>query len=675
MFNRIRAYLRRGYVRYMLSYLLLTALLLGALSAYMYAYYRKSVYETTLSEEREVARLLRADGDAGLARLGTVSGFVSSDYVPGDDRTAVILPKEEKLRLNDGEYPLASVTYETLTEEEALQVYLQPGFRIIPAQTVNINGREEAVLTALFALPESEASLAGYFDPGEFMPDASERRNLYMIFAGKICAAVKGYDMSDANVLRYGGYSDEEISTVERITGRDYLFTLIPSAADRISYLSVTSLDGIYSRAGRVWLGFFAVMLLLSVPVMGFMLYISRKNLAPIRRMALELGSGEDVETISSRVASLQGRAREMEKDALAREKSDLARKLINGRYKDENELKNEARNLGLDLEMPVFAALVAPFETDADELADGGVTCLTAPLGEGGLSAVLCFADSEDVLAKFANDLLGSLDGEAAVGMSRVCRGFANSPSAFLEATSAYESRFMMGEGRVIRFEELPLSTSGSRRRDTASEIRQALKNNDLEAVSVSLARFREDAQSEGMSLYDFRQVYNDILSEILSQAGEEGLPQGEMYSLMSLSACKSLSRLEELIYNACRAVIETRKAGDAGAGVADKLEAMMLEGYTQKEFSFSDAAASLNISQWRLTVEFKAQKGITPTEYLTKLRMEKAKRLLRESDDSVAQVAARCGYQDASAFTRRFKQYASVSPLQYRAGGRAER
>ncbi|MBR4427993.1 MAG: helix-turn-helix transcriptional regulator, partial [Clostridia bacterium] len=56
-------------------------------------------------------------------------------------------------------------------------------------------------------------------------------------------------------------------------------------------------------------------------------------------------------------------------------------------------------------------------------------------------------------------------------------------------------------------------------------------------------------------------------------------------------------------------------------------------------------------------------------------KLRMEKAKRLLRESDDSVAQVAARCGYQDASAFTRRFKQYASVSPLQYRAGGRAER
>ena len=98
------------------------------------------------------------------------------------------------------------------------------------------------------------------------------------------------------------------------------------------------------------------------------------------------------------------------------------------------------------------------------------------------------------------------------------------------------------------------------------------------------------------------------------------------------------------------------------------------MLGGYTQKEFSLADAAASLNISPWRLTVEFKAQKGITPTEYLTRLWMEKAKQLLRESDESVAQVAAQCGYQDASAFTRRFKQYASVSPLQYRSGGRTE-
>ncbi|MCR4577852.1 MAG: helix-turn-helix transcriptional regulator [Clostridiales bacterium] len=674
MLKRIRAYLRRGYVRYMLSYLLLTALLLGALSAYMYAYYRKSVYETTVSEEREVARLLRSGGDALLSRLDTISGFISDDYVPGDENTAVILPKQGTVRLYDGEYKLSAVGYENLTDEETLGIYTQPGFRVIPAQNVEINGREETALTALFALNDGGASLAGYFSPGAFMPEASDRRNLYMVYGGRICATLKGYEMPDVNVLRYGGYPDEEISTVERITGRDYLFTLIPSQTERISYLSVTSLDGIYSRAGRVWLGFLAVMLLLSVPVMGFMLYISRKNLAPIRRMARELGGSEDMETISSKVASLQGRAREMEKDALARVKSDLARGLINGQYKDTQALRTAAKNADADIDRAVFAALVAPLGTDAQGPGDENVTCLTVPLGEGGLSAVLCFGDDETTLLSFASELLADLDEEAAVGMSRMYTDISAAPNAFLEATSAYESRFLMGEGRVIRFEQLPLSAAGGRKRDAAGEIRQALKNNDLEAVSACLARFREDAKSEGMSLYDFRQAYNDIMSEIISQAGPDGLPQVEMYSLMSLSACKSLSRLEELIYNACRAVIEARRAENTEASVADRLETIMLGMYTQKDFSLADAAASLNISPWRLTVEFKAQKGITPTEYLTRLRMEKAKLLLKESDESVAQVAAQCGYHDASAFTRRFKQYASVSPLQYRSGGRTE-
>ncbi|MCR4620839.1 MAG: helix-turn-helix transcriptional regulator [Clostridiales bacterium] len=670
MFDRLRAYLRRGYVRYMLSYLLLTALLLGALSAYMYSYYRTTVYETTLAEEREVARLLRSNCDGRLARLDAVSGFISSEYVPEDDSTAVFASPGEIIRLNSGTYDLSALSYETLTEEEIQAIFMQPGFRIIPAQTLSVNGQDRYAATFLFELTDG-GSLVSFIDPEELMPEKADTRNLYLIYGGRICAALYGYDMADTNILRYAGYADEEVSTVERITGRDYLFTLIPSQTDKISCLSVTSLDGIYSRAGRVWLGFFAVMLLLSVPVMGFMFYISRKNLAPIRRMAEELGGGEDVEAISSRVASLQGRAREMEKDALARGRSEFARGLINGLYKDEQTLKTAAQSAKADISRPAFAVLVAPLEGETPEYGNNSVTCLSAPLGEGGLFALLCFGDDETELMCFASELLDSLDTEASVGMSRVYTDVSDAPNAFLEATSAYESRFFMGEGRVISFNELPLSQSGRRKWSTADEIRQALRNNDIEAVSASLASFREKAQSEGMSLYDFRQVYNDILSEILSQAAEEGITQGEVYSLMSLSACKSLPRLEELIYNACRTVIESRKSEAGNESVADRLEELMLSGYTRSDFSLADAASILNTSQWRLTVEFKAQKNVTPTEYLTKLRMEKAKLLLKQSDESVSQIAVKCGYQDASAFTRRFRHYTSVSPLQFRAGG----
>lgn len=58
----------------------------------------------------------------------------------------------------------------------------------------------------------------------------------------------------------------------------------------------------------------------------------------------------------------------------------------------------------------------------------------------------------------------------------------------------------------------------------------------------------------------------------------------------------------------------------------------------------------------------------GLTPSQYITQARIAAASSLLRETDRTVAEIAAACGFADHSSFTRAFRKVAGVSPTQYR-------
>lgn len=63
-----------------------------------------------------------------------------------------------------------------------------------------------------------------------------------------------------------------------------------------------------------------------------------------------------------------------------------------------------------------------------------------------------------------------------------------------------------------------------------------------------------------------------------------------------------------------------------------------------------------------------FKKETGSTFSEYLLTRRMEKAKELLRESRDSVANICVMVGYSDVKHFTKNFMKYTSLKPKEYR-------
>ncbi|MNG27780.1 HTH-type transcriptional activator RhaR [compost metagenome] len=60
----------------------------------------------------------------------------------------------------------------------------------------------------------------------------------------------------------------------------------------------------------------------------------------------------------------------------------------------------------------------------------------------------------------------------------------------------------------------------------------------------------------------------------------------------------------------------------------------------------------------------------GITPFEYLNRVRIEEAAELLGSSALTVAQIAAATGFETTSYFGKVFRRYVGMTPLQYREG-----
>lgn len=77
---------------------------------------------------------------------------------------------------------------------------------------------------------------------------------------------------------------------------------------------------------------------------------------------------------------------------------------------------------------------------------------------------------------------------------------------------------------------------------------------------------------------------------------------------------------------------------------------------------------AKSISVNKNYLCTIFRQQKGISPMQYLIKLRMEAAAKRFEDTDEPVSAVARYVGYKDPLHFSKAFHAYYGVSPSQYR-------
>jgi two-component system response regulator YesN len=88
----------------------------------------------------------------------------------------------------------------------------------------------------------------------------------------------------------------------------------------------------------------------------------------------------------------------------------------------------------------------------------------------------------------------------------------------------------------------------------------------------------------------------------------------------------------------------------------------------YRESGLTLNDVARSVYISPYYLSHIFSHEMGCTVIDYLTRVRLEEAKKLLQSSKLSIVAIAEQVGYSDSGYFSRVFKKNQGMTPSEYK-------
>ena len=102
-------------------------------------------------------------------------------------------------------------------------------------------------------------------------------------------------------------------------------------------------------------------------------------------------------------------------------------------------------------------------------------------------------------------------------------------------------------------------------------------------------------------------------------------------------------------------------------GSGMIAQICSFVLEN-VDEEISLSTVADSLFINKSYISGTFKQKTGTAFIEYLTIVKMERAKKLIRDGSIKIYEIAELLGFKDIEYFSKLFKKYTGFSPTEYR-------
>lgn len=104
-----------------------------------------------------------------------------------------------------------------------------------------------------------------------------------------------------------------------------------------------------------------------------------------------------------------------------------------------------------------------------------------------------------------------------------------------------------------------------------------------------------------------------------------------------------------------------------DRNIQLVERARAMLRENYL-KGITLQQVAGHINMSYSWFRKMFKEYTGVSPAQYVTKLKLQTARTLLLNSDMNIKQIAYHLNYEDALYFSTLFKKYTGYSPSIYR-------
>lgn len=190
-------------------------------------------------------------------------------------------------------------------------------------------------------------------------------------------------------------------------------------------------------------------------------------------------------------------------------------------------------------------------------------------------------------------------------------------------------------------------------------------------ELISLIRTSF-EEAAKENIMACEYYELSENLLMEYCRSVGELFNEEtSEIYKKWNedLESCQSVYAMKNFVMKTVREHMENLEKKQSERERRPILEAIeyVKENYGQK-CSLEEISEKLGYNSNYFCEIFKKEMGKNFSTYLLEVRMEEAKKLLRDSSETIYDIALRVGYKDSKFFSKQFTKMIGIKPTEYR-------
>jgi len=296
--------------------------------------------------------------------------------------------------------------------------------------------------------------------------------------------------------------------------------------------------------------------------------------------------------------------------------------------------------------------------------------------------------SDTAEALFALAGDLRSNLERwlkiGVTIGIGDMAAGLSGLALAYKQAREAADYKWYLGKNRIITMDSLESAGQGDGSSlpkydyELNEKLISALKADDAEKLSEAVKRiFASMSHGRPDGLKYGRNLCLQLVLAVGQHVMELGAADPELEAMETelteaLYAKETLGDMHQLIEEylfAALGRIREKRLGKT-ANVVERVRAYIDQHYAEVGLTVADIGKAVYLSSTYVSLLFKQETGGTIGEYLTQVRVDKAKELLRDPQYKFYDICHAIGYTDPSYFTKLFKKVTGVTPSAYRDG-----
>lgn len=379
---------------------------------------------------------------------------------------------------------------------------------------------------------------------------------------------------------------------------------------------------------------------------------------------------------------------------------------LVQGMYKSEQEVRDKLVFFELPLEM-TGSWRVAVFQIDhydkaieryneeykqllsfsifniMEEIANRGQNSVTFAMNEN--EFVVIFnqgALNNEQLLDLCQNIIDSINRflkiDISVGIGNPITNILELYHTYYEACSAIEYKFFTGKNSILQISDFKTERAGWEFPlvyEEQSKLFNFMKMGQQEEVTHKLNSIFEAVCSNRNTPVGYVQ---NICIELINQASKTLFELGQNLDLIiadfpsmfnEVYSKRNVTDLQRMMFEFFNTLTDffAQKHNQKNSHMIKKIKDIIAKGYMEN-LTVARLSEEVYLSPNYISLIFKQETGENITEYITKIRMEAAKELLKDFDLKILEVAEMVGYENATYFSTVFKKFVGMHPQKYR-------